>query len=63
MPALDGSDDFVGIRFPDERAWFLIMFHDEAVDGGLQVDDGVKHAVFEASPGWLCEEAPDGIEP
>ena len=48
MSALDGSDDFVGIRFPDEWAWFLIMLLDEAVDGGSQVDDGVKHAVFEA---------------
>ena len=51
MPALDGGDDFVGICFPNEWAWFLIMLLDEAVDGGLQVDDGVEHAVFEAWPG------------
>ena len=63
MPAPDGGDDFVGISSPDERAWLLIMLVDEAVDGGLKVDDGVEDAVFQAPSGQLCEEALDGVEP
>ena len=63
MPAPDGGDDVVWICFPDERAWFLVMLVDEAVDGGLQVDDGVEDAVFQAPSGELGEEAFDGVEP
>jgi len=33
MPSSNGSDDIVGISLPDERARFLVMFGDEAVDG------------------------------
>ena len=39
------------------------MLLDEAVDGGLQVDDGVKYAVFQASPGELGKETFDRVEP
>ena len=39
MPSPDGGDYFVWIGAPDEGSGFLIMFFDEAVDGGLQVDD------------------------
>ena len=63
MPAPDGCDDFIGISLPDERAWFLIVLPDEAVDGGLKVDDRVEDAIFQAASGQLGEEALDGIEP
>ncbi len=33
------------------------MFGDEAVDGGLQVDDRAEHAALQAPPGELGEEA------
>lgn len=48
MPTLDGGDDFVGIRFPGGESGLLIMLLDEAVDGGLQVDDRAEDAVVEA---------------
>ena len=63
MPAPNGGDDFVGVCSPDERSWFLVMLLDEAVDGGLKVNDGVEDAVFQAPSGQLGEEALDGVEP
>jgi hypothetical protein len=35
----------------------VIVLGDEAVDGGLQVDDGPEHAALQASAGQLGEEA------
>lgn len=46
MPALNGGYNFVGICFPNEGAWLPLMLADETVDCGLQVDDGLKHAVL-----------------
>jgi hypothetical protein len=39
------------------------VLDDEAVDGGLQFDEGAEDAVLQASPGQLCEEALDGVQP
>ena len=39
MPASDGLDNFVGISSPSEGFRFGVMFDDESIDGGLQVDD------------------------
>ena len=39
------------------------MLLDEAVDGGLEIDDGAEDAVLQASAGQLGEEALDGIQP
>ncbi len=36
---------------------------DEAVDGGLKIDDGMEDAMLEPAPRELGEEALDGIEP
>ena len=63
MPAPNGGDDLVRVSLPDEGARRLIMLLDEAVDGGLQIDNGVEDAVFQPPPGQLCKEALDGIEP
>jgi hypothetical protein len=41
VPATDSGDDFVRIGFPDERFGIAIMFADKAIDGGLQIDDGM----------------------
>lgn len=41
----------------------LVVLDDEAVDGGLQVNDGVEDAAFEASFCENGEEALDCIEP
>jgi len=62
VPTLDGSDVLVG-GLPDEPPRVLIMLFDDAIDGGLEIDDGVEHAVFHASPGELGKEALDGVEP
>ena len=63
MPTFDGSNDLIGVGFPDEWLWLLIVLFDEAVDSRLQVDDGMKHTVFQPSARQLCEEALDGIQP
>ena len=53
----------VGVGGPDEGLGIGIGLGEEAVDGGLKVDDGAEDAAFEASAGELGEEALDGIEP
>jgi hypothetical protein len=35
----------------------------EAVDGGLEIDDGVKDAALQSTPAELCEKSLDGVEP
>jgi hypothetical protein len=63
MPAFDGRDDFVGIGGPCEGLWALVGLSDEAVDGGLKVDDGSENAAPEASSGELGEQAFYRVEP
>ncbi len=63
MPTFDGRNDLIGVGFPDEWLWFLIVFFDEAFDGSLQVDDGMKDTVLEPSSGQFREEALDSVEP
>ena len=63
VPAPDGGDDFVGIGGPDEGLGHLVGLVDEAVDGGLEIDDGAEDAAFQSALGQLGEEAFDGVEP
>lgn len=63
MPASDGGDDFVGIGGPDEGFWALVVLGQEAVDGGLKVDERMEDAAFESAVSKLGEEALDGVEP
>jgi hypothetical protein len=63
VPAFDGGDDCVGIGGPHEGFWVIIGFPQEAVDGGLAIDDGAEGTAFEAALAELGEEALDGIEP
>ena len=46
MPSFDSGDYFVGIGGPGEWFGLVVMLGDEAIDGGLEVDDGVEHAAF-----------------
>src|SRR6516225_6128489 len=62
-PAPDGGDDPVGVGGPDERLGRIVGLGEEAVDGGLEVDDRLEHAAFEPSLGQLGEEALHGVEP
>ena len=48
---------------PDERLGFVVGFSDEAVDGGLKLDNRCKDAAFEALPGELGKQALDRIGP
>jgi hypothetical protein len=63
VPASDGSDDFVGIGGPHEGLGVIVGFLQEAVDRGLEIDNRMEDAAFEAAVGQLSEEAFDRIEP
>ena len=63
MPAFDGGDDAFWIGGPSERLWIGVLFGDEAVDGGLEVDERVECAPLETASGELGEEAFNSIEP
>ena len=63
MPSFDGGDDLIGVGFPDEWLWGLVVLLDEAIDGRLQIDEGVKDAMFELSASKLGEEPLDGVVP
>jgi hypothetical protein len=63
-PSVSCGDDVIGIGFPDERLWGVcIVSTNEAVDGGLKIDDGMEDATLEPLPGEFGEGAVDGIEP
>ena len=53
-----------GCCFPDEWLWVGgIVFTDEAIDGGLEIDEGMEDTVLEPAPRAFGKEALDGIEP
>jgi len=62
-PSVSCADDGVWVCAPDEGLGVLVVLVEEAVDGDLEVDDGSEHAVPEASPGELGEEAFDSVQP
>jgi addiction module HigA family antidote len=53
MPTIGGGDDFVWIGGPDEGFWLLVVVGDEAIDGGLEIDDAFEDA---ALPGEFLAE-------
>src|SRR5690606_33940118 len=56
--------DVAGMGLPDEGIGVVgIVFPDEAVDGGLKIDDGMADAVSAPAPRELGEETLDRIEP
>lgn len=63
MPTLDGGDDVVGVSGPDEGFGFLVVLGEIAVDGSLEVDDGVEDAALEAPLRQLGEEALERVAP
>jgi hypothetical protein len=46
MPTIGGGDDFVWIGGPDEGLWLLVVVGDEAIDGGLEIDDAFEDAAL-----------------
>ena len=64
MPlALHGGEDGVGGFGPDERLGHVVGFGDEAVDGGLKLDDRSEDAAFEPVSGELGKQAFNRIGP
>ena len=57
MPSSDGGDDAVWVGGPGKGPGVCVGLGDEAVDGGLQVDDGAEDAALEATSAELGEEA------
>ena len=62
-PTVSGGDDGIRIGAPDEGFGRLVVFGDEAVDGGLEVDEGAEHAAFQTPFGEFGKEALDRVEP
>jgi len=49
-PSINGSDYIFGFGFPDEWLGLLgVVLGDESVNGCLQVDEGMEHALLEPS--------------
>ena len=63
MPSSDSGDDAVRVGGPHEGLGIFVGFGNEAIDGGLQLDDRAEHAAFQAALCEFGEEALDGIEP
>jgi hypothetical protein len=53
----------VRVGAPNEGLWVVVVLVDEAVDCGLELDDGMEHAVLQSPSGELGEEALDGVQP
>lgn len=63
-PSVSGGDDVIGVGSPYERLGFGdVVLGDETVDGSLQVDNRMEHAVLEPAPRQFCEEPFDRIQP
>ena len=63
MPSSDSGDDFVWVGGPGEGFGIIVGLDDEAVDGGLEVDDTSKDTALESPFGEFGEEPLDGVEP
>jgi hypothetical protein len=63
FPAADFFDDGIGVGGPDEGFGIGIGFLQEAVDGGLEIDDAFEDAAFEPPSRQLGEEAFNCVEP
>ena len=42
VPSFNSSDDFIRIGGPGKRFGIFVGFDDEAIDGGLEINEGVK---------------------
>ena len=63
VPSFDGSDDPIWIGGPGEGFGVFVGFGDEAIDGGLEIDEGIEDTPLEAPFCEFGEEAFDGVEP
>src|SRR3954471_13594456 len=63
LPTLDGGEDAFGVGGPDEGFGIGVGLGHEAVDGELQVDDGLEDAALETLACELGEETFNGVKP
>jgi hypothetical protein len=42
VPSFDGSDDLIWIGGPGEGFGVFVGFGNEAIDGGLEIDEGME---------------------
>ena len=63
MLAFDGGGDFVGIGDSCEGLWAVVGLGEEAMDGGLEIDEGSEHAALQSLLALLGEEALHRDEP
>lgn len=63
VPAFDGGDDPVWVGGPSEGFWVGVLLGDEAVDGGLEINERVECAALQAPLGKFGKEAFDGVKP
>ena len=63
VPSFHGSNDLVWIGCPGKGFGVFVSFSDEAIDGGLKIDERVKDATFKPPSCKFGEEALDGVEP
>lgn len=62
-PSVSGCDDRLWVGSPDEWLGCFVVFVDEAVDGGLEIDDGSEDAVLQPTAHQDGKEAFDGVQP
>ena len=63
MPSFDGGDDFVRVSCPCEWLRVSVGLGNEAVDGDLEIDDGLEDTALQSTPAELGEKPLDGVEP
>ena len=63
MPTFDSGNNFVWIGGPGEGFGVVVGLDDEAVNGGLQINEGVEDAPVETPLGEFSEEVFNGIGP
>jgi len=63
VPPVDGSDDAIRVGCPGEGFGIVIVFFEEAFDGGLEANDRMEDAAFQSALGKFGEEALDRVEP
>ena len=59
----DSGDDLFGVWGPGERFGIIVGLGDEAVDGGLEIDNASEDTALQPLFGKLGEEPLDGVEP
>ena len=62
-PTLDSGEDGVSGFNPDERLGLAVGLGDEAVDGGLKLDDRGEDAALEPLPGEFGKPTFDRVGP